>query len=69
MSSRSSIVAMLVAVEVLIVGIGLYALRGPHGFPVHNGGSFTPAAIAPLAAGNAPQIEVDDPDSHVDVLT
>jgi putative adhesin len=67
--SRSSIVAMLVAVEVLIVGIGLYALRGPNGFSVHHGGSFTPAAIAPLAAGSAPQIDIDDPDSHVDVLT
>jgi hypothetical protein len=66
--SRSSIVAMLVAVEVLIVGIGVYTLRGGNGFSMHHG-NWTAAAIAPMAAGSAPTIEVDDPDSHVDVAT
>jgi hypothetical protein len=67
--TRTSMIATLVAVEVLIVGIALYALRGGNGFSMHHGSRWIAAAIAPLAAGSAPQIEVDDPDSTVNVVT
>jgi hypothetical protein len=60
---------MLVAVELLIAGIGLYALRGGHAFSAQRGGGWTAGPIAAIAAGSAPQIEVDDPDTHVDVVT
>jgi hypothetical protein len=65
--NRTPIVAMLVAVEILLVGIGVYALRGGHAFSAQRGGGGTAGLIAPTSAGYAPQIEVDDSDSHIDV--
>ncbi|MEO6834543.1 MAG: DUF4097 family beta strand repeat-containing protein [Candidatus Tumulicola sp.] len=70
--SRASIVGMLVAAEVLIVGVALYALGGrPGGFhgPIFAGGlhdaDFVAKSVAPIEAGDAPRIAVDDPDSRI----
>lgn len=62
--SRSSFVALLIAAELVIVGIALYAIRGMG--RVH-AADFAARTIAPLDAGAAPQIDIDDPDSRVDV--
>lgn len=64
--SRSSLVAMLIAVEIAIVGIALYAIRDvAH---VHAAG-FAAKTFAPLDAGSAPVVAIDDRDSRVDVAT
>jgi DUF4097 and DUF4098 domain-containing protein YvlB len=62
--SRASIVAMLVAVEIAIVGIALYTVRNVAS--VHAAG-FVAKTIAPLDAGSAPLVAIDDADSRVDV--
>jgi Putative adhesin len=67
--SRVSIVAMLVAAEVLIVGMALYAIGG-HGRTFAAGmhrSDFNATSIAPLGAGLTPHVVVDDPDSRVQV--
>jgi hypothetical protein len=66
--SRASVVGMLVAAEVLIVGMAMYAVGGGATFAagMHRS-DFTATAIAPIAAGTAPHIVVDDPDSRVHV--
>ena len=46
--SRSSLVAMLIAVEIAIVGIAVYAVRGAHS--LHNA-DFVAKTIAPIDAG------------------
>lgn len=67
--SRASIVAMLIAAEVLIVGLALYTVSG--GKRSYAAGmqhvDFTPAAVSPIAAGATPRIVVDDEDSRVTV--
>ncbi len=60
--SRSSLVAMLIAVEVLIVGMAVYAVHGAHSM---HSADFVARSIAPVAAGTAPRIAVDDVDSRV----
>ena len=67
--SRASIVGMLVAAEILIVGMALYTLRGSapaFGASVH-GIDFTAAATAPIAAGATPHVVIDDRESRVRV--
>lgn len=64
--SRASIVAMLVAAEVLIVGIAIYVVGGAGWHGLHRL-DFTAVPIAPVAAGDAPHVVVDDPDSRVEV--
>lgn len=67
--SRASIVGMLIAAEIVIVGIALYALRsGGHLHAMHEV-DFGGKPIAPLAAGSAPRIAVDDPQSRIVVAT
>jgi hypothetical protein len=67
--SRTSIVAMLIAAEVLIAGMALYVVG--HGGTTFAAGmhrvDFTASAIAPIAAGPAPHIVIDDADSRVSV--
>ncbi|HKU80997.1 MAG TPA: hypothetical protein VJP76_02420, partial [Candidatus Tumulicola sp.] len=67
-ASRSSIVAMLVAAEIVIAGIALYALRSGHAATVRSM-DFAAAPIAPIEAGSAPVVAVDDPDSRIVVGT
>ena len=67
--SRVSVVAMLVAAEVLVVGMAVYAVgRGGTSFAagMHQT-NFTAAAVAPVAAGAAPHVVIDDADSRVGI--
>ncbi len=67
--SRASIIAMLVAAEVLIAGMAIYTLssRGPTFVNGMHRVSFTADPIAPIAAGADPRVAIDDPDSRVSV--
>lgn len=69
--SRASVVGMLIAAEVLIVGMAIAALG--HGGRTFAAGmhhvDFTPAAVAPVAAGSQPRVVIDDPSSRVRVST
>lgn len=71
---------MLLAVEVLIVGIAIAAIRGTAGGGWTFGGTpifamglhhthFTAAPIAPIEAGSSPRVAIDDADSRVVVGT
>lgn len=60
---------MLVAAEIVIVGMAIYAIGG-HGASLAAGMhhvDFTASPIAPLAAGGAPHVVVDDANSRVQV--
>lgn len=67
--SRASVVAMLVAAEIVIVGMALFAIG--HGRASLAAGlhhiDFAASPIAPLAAGATPHVVVDDADSRVRV--
>lgn len=69
--SRASIVGMLIAAELLIVGIAIYTV-GPAGWsrdwPGERPVDFSASAISPIDAGTAPHVVIDDADSRV-VLT
>ena len=67
--SRASIVGMLVAAEILIVGMAIFAVRGSGAAlgAGMQGVDFTAAAQAPVSAGAAPHVVVDDPNSRVHV--
>ena len=69
--SRVSIVGMLLAAEVLIVGMAIYAVGG--GAPTFAAGmhrrDFSAALIASIPAGAAPHVVIDDADSRVQVET
>ena len=67
--SRASVVGMLIAAEILIVGMAIFALgRGGTSFAagLHHV-AFTPNTIAPLAAGSEPHVVIDDRSSRVHV--
>ena len=65
--SRTGLISLLIAVEVVIAGLALYSLRGA-GF-VSAGGvhevEYNAAPISPISAGYAPVVTVDDVDSRV----
>ncbi|MGR4064098.1 MAG: DUF4097 family beta strand repeat-containing protein [Vulcanimicrobiaceae bacterium] len=72
---RTPLIAMLIAAEVFLVGLMIYAVKGGHagwvsadaaGFPWHEA-NFKAAPIAPLAAGLSPDVSIDDRESHVTV--
>jgi hypothetical protein len=69
--ARSSWIAMLVAAEVLILGIAGYSLRGAafgNAFAAGStGGSFVAKTFAPIAAGSSPRVTIDDPNSGVTI--
>lgn len=59
---------MLVAAEVLVAGMALYALGGRSTFASGlHGMDFAAAPIAPIAAGDDPQVAIDDAASRVSV--
>ena len=68
--SRTGIVAMLLAAEVLIVGIGALALGGSlrglsaQAAALHSE-RFVPQSIAAIDAGLTPRVQIADPDSRV----
>ena len=68
---RATVVAMLIAAEVAIVGMAIFAIG--HGGTSFAAGlhstDFTAAPIAPLAAGATPHVVIDDPHSRVVVGT
>ncbi len=80
-SSRTAVIALLIAVEIAIAGMVVYAVTGSHGMGASGGASpwkfgmggsqiaFKPVPIAAIAAGNVPTIRIDDPDSTVTVDT
>jgi hypothetical protein len=73
-SRRAGLVAMLCAVQVLIVGFAIYSVRGPgSGIAFASSGfhqvSYQAKPIAPMAVGYAPVVTIDDVDSHVVVTT
>jgi Putative adhesin len=58
------LVGMLIAAEVLIVGVALYAIR-PTGWSGIHARAIAAASLPPIEAGSAPAIAVEDPDSRV----
>jgi hypothetical protein len=66
--SRLSIVAMLLAAEVVIAGMAVYALGGGGvPFATMHHADFAAASVEPIAAGETPAVAVDDADSRVNV--
>jgi hypothetical protein len=71
--SRASIVGMLIAAEVVIVGLVLYALGGARSGGIHgslfaagmHGGDFVAKPVTPIAAGLSPRIAIDDRESRI----
>jgi hypothetical protein len=61
--SRASIVAMLVAAELVIVGIAIFSLRAPHVWAAPS--EEAAKTFAPIDAGSSPHVEVNDPQSRV----
>ncbi len=73
-SRRFALIAMLAAVEVVILGMAAFVLSGHSLWNWTGSAGYTPPQtasgahpIAPLAAGNAPAVYIDDPQSHVTV--
>ncbi len=69
-SSRTLLVAMLVAGEIGLVGVAAYSIRGAVPGDVFAGGTgvqFTAKTFAPIAAGAAPRVTIDDPNSGVTI--
>src|SRR5579862_2615578 len=69
--NRATLLAMLVAAEIAIVGMALYAIGGggrSFAAGLHSA-HFAATPIAPLAAGATPHIVVDDPHSRIVVGT
>lgn len=67
--SRASVVGMLIAAEVLVVGMTVFVVgRGGASFAagVHQV-DFTAARVAPVAAGATPHVVIDDAQSRVGV--
>jgi hypothetical protein len=68
--SRASIVAVLAAVEVAIVGVALYAMgvgRSGAAWAGMQHYDYAARPIAPIAAGDAPHVVISDPQSSVAV--
>jgi len=66
--SRASVVGMLVAAEVLIVGLAIYSVGGGASFASGmQRVDFSAATIAPVEAGASPHVVIDDPESRVRV--
>ncbi len=67
--SRASVVAMLVAAEVLVVGLAVYTIgHGGRSFAagMHHV-DFTAAKVTPVVAGATPHVVIDDAQSRVHV--
>ena len=64
-------IAILVAAEVVILGLAAYSIRGAVAGDVFAGGDtgadFAAKTFAPIAAGNAPRVTIDDPNSGVTI--
>ena len=61
---------MLIAAEVVILGVAAYSIRGAFSsdaFAAGGGAEFVAKTFAPIAAGSAPRITIDDPNSGVTI--
>ena len=61
---------MLIGAEVLILGIAGYSVRGAFAgntFAAGTGRDFVAKTFAPVAAGSAPRVTIDDPNSGVTI--
>jgi hypothetical protein len=69
--SRSSVIGVLVAAEVAILGLAAYSVRGAVFGDVFagvgKGPDFVAKTFAPIAAGSAPRVTIDDPNSGVTI--
>ncbi len=66
------VVATLVAAQVTILGLAAYSIRGAISGDAlaaggGNGAIFAAKTFAPIAAGNAPRVTIDDPNSGVTI--
>lgn len=69
--SRASIVAMLIAAEVVVAGMALYVIGG-HGRTFANGMhhvDFSARGLTPITVGATPHVVIDDAHSRIDVGT
>ena len=64
-------IAILVAAEVAILGLAAYSIRGAASGGVFaaggTGANFAAKTFAPISAGNAPRVTIDDPNSGVTI--
>ena len=64
-------IAILVAAEVAILGLAVFSVRGAPSGEVFaadgTGANFAAKTFAPIAAGNAPRVTIDDPNSGVTI--
>jgi hypothetical protein len=64
-------IAILVAAEVAILGLAVFSVRGAPSGEVFaadgTGTNFAAKTFAPIAAGNAPRVTIDDPNSGVTI--
>ncbi|MBV8067760.1 MAG: DUF4097 family beta strand repeat protein [Candidatus Eremiobacteraeota bacterium] len=67
--SRATVIAMLVAAEIAIVGMTIYAIGGASFASGMHQVQFSAAPIAPISAGARPQVVIDDASSRVLVGT
>ncbi|HEX8806835.1 MAG TPA: DUF4097 family beta strand repeat-containing protein [Candidatus Aquilonibacter sp.] len=69
--SRTSLVGVLVAAEIVILGLAAYSIRGAFSDSPFAGGTsgsdFVAKTFAPIAAGNTPRVTIDDPNSGVTI--
>ena len=69
--SRSPVFAVLIAAEVAILGLAAYSIRGAftgNAFAAGGtGADFVAKTFAPIAAGSAPRVTIDDPNSGVTI--
>src|ERR1700756_1374619 len=70
-SPRVALVALLIAAEVVIVGMMIFVLHGNHRIFAagHSGTPFAAVPVTPLAAGSSPHIYISDRESGVTVNT
>ncbi len=69
--SRTSLIAVLLVAEAAILGLAAYSIRGAISGDGFAGGGFgayfVAKTFAPIAAGNAPRVTIDDPNSGVTI--
>lgn len=65
--SRASVIAMLIAAEVAIVGMAIYTIGGASFASGMHQVQFSAAPIEPIMAGSRPHVVIDDADSRVEV--
>jgi hypothetical protein len=68
--SRTPVFALLIAVEIGILGLAAYSIRGAvsgNAIAGGTGANFVAKTFAPIAAGSTPRVTIDDPNSGVTI--